>query len=91
MSVYLSLVCIQVMTDSHSPASPGTTSSPHFVFPDMHSSSPSGQYSSVPFMSPIKREVKWETGTPLRSSETDPVFPFGVQQVSLKENEFDIN
>ena len=70
------------MTSDHSPVSPGSsTSSPRFIFPDMHPSSSSGHLGSdsgsSPFMSPVKREVKWEVGTPPQSSELDPA----MQQV----------
>ena len=73
------------MTSDHSPVSPGSsTSSPRFIFPDMHPSSSSGHLGSdsgsSPFMSPVKREVKWEVGTPPQSSELDPA----MQQVGRR-------
>nr|KAG5709446.1 hypothetical protein BaRGS_023128 [Batillaria attramentaria] len=76
---------LQVMTAEHSPGSPGSaTSSPRFIFPDMQRSSSSGHLASdsgsSPFMSPVKREVKWEVGTPPQSSELDLPMQYSLQQ-----------
>lgn len=64
---------LQVVTTDHSPVSPvSSTSSLRFIFPpDMQSSTSSGNSGSSPFMSPVKREVRCEGGTPTQALDLD--------------------
>ncbi|KAK7113410.1 uncharacterized protein [Littorina saxatilis] len=74
---------LQVVTTDHSPISPGSsTNSPRFIFPDMsgHHGSDSG---SSPFMSPIKREIKWEVGTPPLVSELEGAHQMPRERVRM--------